>query len=116
DAVQQMKIDQDNRAAATEALVGFVVDLGLSVVPGGGKLGSLVAGDLKTAFGNNETVNRIIDQADLEALRTTASNFVSASVVSGLSEGSQADGGQSHRDIVKTHVQNVQDDIQDNRK
>ena len=144
DAVQQMKIDQDNRAAATEALVGFVIDLGLSVVPGGGKLGSLVAGDLKTAFGNNETVNGLIDQAlsggdtlsaaaitqlkqdiagalgedqaDLEALRTTASNFVSTSVVSGLSEGSQADGGQSHRDIVKTHVQNVQDDIQDNRR
>ena len=144
DAAQQMKIDQDNRAAATQALVGFVVDLGLSVVPGGGKLSSLVAGDLKTAFGNNATVNRIIDQAlsggdtlssaaiaqlkkdisgalsedqvDLETLRTTASNFVSSAVVSGLSEGSQADGAQSHRDIVKTHVQNVQDDIQDNRK
>ena len=144
DAVQQMKIDQDNRAAATQALVGFVVDLGLSIVPGGGKLSELVAGDLKTAFGNNATVNRIIDQAlsggdtlssaaiaqlkkdiagalsedqvNLETLRTTASNFVSSAVVSGLSEGSQADGGQSHRDVVKTHVQNVQDDIQDNRK
>ena len=56
------------------------------------------------------------DQADLETLRTTASNFVSGAVVNGLSEGSQADGGQSHRDIVKTHVQKVQDDIQDNRK
>ena len=56
------------------------------------------------------------DQADLEALRTTASNLVSAGVISGLSEGSQADGGQSHRYIVKTHVQNLRDDIQDNRR
>ena len=144
DAVQQMKIDQDNRAAATEALVGFVVDLGLSVVPGGGKISELVAGDLKAAFGNNPRIDGLIDEAlsggdtltssaidklkseiagalsddqvDLEALRTTASNFVTSAVVSGLSEGTPADGGQSHRDIVESHVQTVQDDIQDNRK
>lgn len=143
DAVQQMKIDQDNRAAATEALVGFVVDLGLSVVPGGGTISGLVATDLKAAFGNDARIDGLIDQAlsggdaltssgvgqlkqdiagvlteaqtDLEALRTTASSFVSDAVVNGLPEGSQADGGQSHRDIVKGHVQNVQDDIQDNR-
>lgn len=143
DAVQQMKIDQDNRAAATEALVGFVVDLGLSVVPGGGTISGLVASDLKAAFGNNPRIDGLIDQAlsggdtltsgavdrlkqdiadamsdeqmDLEAFRTTASNFVANAVFSGLSEGTQGDGGQSHRDIVKGHVQNVQDDIQDNR-
>lgn len=143
DAVQQMKIDQDNRAAATQALVGFAVDLALSVVPGGGKLSALAATDLKTAFGNNPAVDRVIDQAlsggdqlssaavtqlksdiakavgedqaDLEALRLTASNFVTESIVAGLPEGTQADGGQSHRDIVEGHVQNVQDDIQDNR-
>lgn len=144
DAVQQMKIDQDNRAAATQALVGFVVDLALSAVPGGGKVSGLIAGDLKSAFGNNPAIDRVIDQAlsggdtlpgqaidqlkqdiaravgedqaALEGLRATVSNFMTGAVISGLSEGSQADGGQSHRDIVKTHVQNVQDDIQDNRR
>lgn len=144
DAVQQMKLDQDNRKAATEALVGFVIDMGLSAIPGGGKISSLVASDLKASFGNNETVNRLIDQAlsqgdsltdaqitqlksdiagaltneqaDLEALRTQASNFVSQSVLSGLSEGTQADGSQSHRDIIKGNIQNVQDDIQNNRQ
>ena len=143
DAVQQMKIDQDNRTAATQALVGFAVDLALTVVPGGGKLSALAATDLKNAFGNNATIDRVIDQAlsggdqlsaaavtqlkaditkavgedqaDLEALRLTASNFVTESIVAGLPEGTQADGGQSHRDIVEGHVQNVQDDIQDNR-
>ena len=143
DAVQQMKIDQDNRAAATQALVGFVVDIGLAAVPGGGKISSLVAGDLKSAFGNNPAVDRLIDQAlssgdtlsasavdqlksdiagalddqqaDLALLRTDASHFVTDAVISGLSGGSQADGGQSHRDIVEGHIQNVQDDIRDNR-
>ncbi|PBS12766.1 hypothetical protein CMZ82_07855 [Lysobacteraceae bacterium NML93-0792] len=143
DAVQQMKIDQDNRAAATEALVGFIVDIGLAAVPGGGKISSLVAGDLKSAFGNNPAVDRLIDQAlsggdtlsasavdqlksdiagalddqqaDLAQLRTDASHFVTDAVISGLSGGTQADGGQSHRDIVEGHIQNVQDDIRDNR-
>ena len=54
-------------------------------------------------------------QADLALLRTDASHFVTDAVISGLSGGSQADGGQSHRDIVEGHIQNVQDDIRDNR-
>src|SRR3546814_4048968 len=37
DAVKTMQIDAENREAATKALVGFVIDVGLSVVPGGGR-------------------------------------------------------------------------------
>lgn len=143
DAVQQMKLDQDSRAAATQALVGFVVDLGLSAIPGGGKISRLIATDLKGAFGNNPAVNALVDQAlaggdtlsasaitqlksdiagaignqgaDLELLRTNASHFVTQAVIGGLPGGDQSNGGQSHRDIVASHVQTVQDDIGEHR-
>lgn len=142
DSVQQMKIDKDNREAATQALVSFGVDLALSAIPGGGKLTSLMTDDLKATFNNNSTINGLIEKAldggdtltsagidqlkkdisgaisggdvDLEVLRTTASSFVTNSIVAGLPGGTQQQ-GQSHRDIVSGNIQNVQDDIQDNR-
>ncbi len=135
DAVQQMKIDQDNREAATQALVGFAVDLVVGALPGGGKISSLLLDDLKESFDNNPAINNIIesvlspgddlsstaisdlktqiaeafgeDQADLETLRLSAGSFVQNSILSGLTE---------DRDIVLGNIQNVQDDIQDNRK
>lgn len=141
DAVQQMKIDQDNRAAATEQLVGFVVDLAVSAVPGGGKISSLVADGLKATFGNRPAVDRLIDQAlsggdtltgsaldqlkkdiagalngdtaDLETLRVDASQFVASAVLSGLPTG--ANGSHAHADIVASHTQVVQTEIQDIR-
>lgn len=143
DAVKTMQIDAENRQAATEALVGFVLDVGLSVVPGGGKISELVGKDLKASFGNNPRIDALIDQAlgqgdtltsaqvdalksgiagaltdseaDIEALRTTASNFVANSVVSGLSGGDPANPGTAHRDVIASHIQVVQTEIQDNR-
>lgn len=143
DAVKTMQLDAENREAAMKALVGFVVDVGLSVVPGGGTISGLVAKDLKEAFGNNPRINGLIDQAlsqgdsltssqiqalkdgiagilsdseaDIEALRTTASTFVANSVVSGLSGGDQANPAAAHRDIIESHIQVVQTEIQDNR-
>lgn len=143
DAVKTMQLDAENREAATQALVGFVIDVGLSVVPGGGKISSLVAKDLKASFGNNPRIDGLIDQAlaqgdkltaaqikelkdgiagalsdseaDIEALRTTASAFVANSVVSGLPGGGQNASGEAHRDVVMSHIQVVQTEIQDNR-
>src|SRR3546814_13023800 len=57
DAVKTMQIDAENREAATKALVGFVIDVGLSVVPGGGTLGGLVAKDLKASYGNHPSTD-----------------------------------------------------------
>lgn len=143
DAVRTMQIDAENRQAATEALVGFVLDVGLSVVPGGGKISELVASDLKASFGNNPRIDALIDEAlgqgdtltaaqidalksgiagaltdseaDIEALRTTASNFVANSVLSGLPGGDPSNPGAAHRDVIASHVQVVQTEIQDNR-
>src|SRR3546814_4116649 len=55
DAVKTMQIDAENREAATKALVGFVIDVGLSVVPGGGTLSGLVAKDLKAPLDRKST-------------------------------------------------------------
>lgn len=138
DGVQQMKISQDARAAANEALVGFVLDLALAAVPAGGKISALVSKDLKASFGNNPAIDRVIDQAlsqgdtlngqmvdqlkkdiagvlteeqvDLAVLRENASNFVIQSVLGGVSGE-----GSTHPLIIKNTIQNVQDDIAQHR-
>lgn len=143
DAVRTMQIDAENREAATQALVGFAVDVGLTLVPGGGKISELVAGDLKTTFGNNPRIDALIDEAlgqgdtltssqidalkegiagalsdsetDIEALRTTAGSFVANSVLAGVSGGDPSNPGAAHRDVIASHIQVVQTEIQDNR-
>lgn len=137
DAVQQMKIGQDQRAAANEALVGFVLDLALAAVPAGGKLSGLVSQDLKDTFGNNPAIDRVIDKAlsqgdtlngqavdqlkkdiadimteeqiDLAVLRENASVLVADAVLGGVS------GDTSAPATIKNTIQNVQDDIRDHR-
>src|SRR3546814_20397164 len=54
-------------------------------------------------------------QADIEALRTTASTFVANTVVSGLPGGDQGTQANAHRDIIESHIQVGQTEIQDNR-
>src|SRR3546814_13353660 len=62
DAVKTMQIDAENRHAAHKALVGFVIAVGLSAVPGGGTLSVLVAQDLKASFGTTPRLYRTTDQ------------------------------------------------------
>ncbi|WP_344758444.1 hypothetical protein [Luteimonas lutimaris] len=143
DAVSQMKIDQDNRAAATKQLVSFVVDLALSAVPGGGTISSLVSKDLKAAFGDNARINGLIDQAlksgdkltsaqiqqlkdgiadvvdgeagDLDTLKATVGSFVQAAVLTGLPRGTQDDpGNDSYTDVLQG-TQVVQTEVDDVR-
>jgi hypothetical protein len=139
DGVEQLKIDQDQRAAANEQLVNFVVDVALSAVPGGGTISGVAGKQLKDVFGNNEKLNGVIDKAlegsdslsssqvdalkkkltdtlngdqgALETFRQNASVFVEKAVLNGLSEN-----GVAPNDIVKDHIQNVLDNIDDNRK
>ena len=138
DAVQQMKIGQDNRAAANEALTGFILDLALAAVPGGGKISALVSDDLKASFGNNSTINALIDEAlsqgdtlngqaveqlkqdiadvltdeqvDLAVLRENASNFMMEAALAGVS-GEDS----THPATIKNTIQTVQDDIAEHR-
>ena len=140
DAMQQAKIDSDQRAAANEKLVGFVVDVALSAVPGGGTVSGVVGPQLKNVFGNNPKLDGVIDEAlkgadtlstaqtdalkkkltdalngdqkALETFRLDASNFINKSVLNGLPE----NGPMASVDIVKGHIQNVLDNIDDNRK
>src|SRR3546814_1075604 len=104
-------------------------------VPGGGTLSGLVAKDLKASFGNNPSIDALIDQAlsqgdtltssqiqslkddiagalsdsqaDIEALRTTASTFVANTVVSGLPGGDQGNQANAHPDINESHTQEI---------
>jgi len=140
DAMQQAKIDSDQRAAANEKLVGFVVDVALSAVPGGGTISGTVGPQLKKVFGDNPKLDGVIDEAlkgtdtlstaqtdalkkkltdtlngdqkSLETFRLNASDFIKKSVLSGLPE----NGPMASVDIVKGHIQNVLDNIDDNRK
>lgn len=140
DAMQQAKLDSDQRAAANEQLVGFVVDVALSAVPGGGSISGTVGTQLKTVFGNNPRLDGVIDEAlkgadtlstaqtdalkkklagalggdqqALETFRLDASNFIKQSVLSGLPE----NGPYASVDSVKGNIQNVMDSIDDNRK
>ncbi len=137
DAVVQMQIDVRNRQEATAQLVGFAVDVVVALIPGGGKVSSLLVNDLKQTFNNDATIGRVIDQllkpgdnlskavidqlksditaaigsdqASIEALRAQASSFVMRVVLAGVpTEGrAQAD--------VSSYIQSVQSDISENR-
>jgi len=140
DAMQQAKIDSDQRAAANEKLVGFVVDVALSAVPGGGTVSGVVGPQLKGVFGNNPKLDGVIDEAlkgadtlstaqtdalkkkltdslngdqqALETFRLNASNFIKNSVLEGL----PVNGPMASQDMVKSYIQDVLDNIDDNRK
>src|SRR3546814_17609119 len=91
-AVNTMQIDAENREAATKALVGFVIDVGLSVVPGGGTLSGLVAKDLKASFGNKPSIDALIDQAPSQGDTLTSSHIQSLKYdISAALSASQAD-------------------------
>lgn len=140
DAVQQAKIDSDQLGAANQQLVGFVVDVALSAVPGGGSVSGLLGPQLKSVFNNNPRMSAVIDQtlkgstdklstaqtdalkkqlaaalgsdqAALEDFRTNASNFINKAVLNGVPANDS-----SAQALVKGDIQAVLTNIDDNRK
>src|SRR3546814_20806487 len=105
---------------------------------------TLFRSDLKASFGNNPSIDALIDQAlsqgdtltssqiqslkddiagalsdsqaDIEALRTTASTFVANTDVSGLPGGDPGNQANAHRDIIDNHNPVVQTERSDKRR
>lgn len=144
DSISGMKIDENNRAEATKQLIGFVVDMAVTVLPGGGAVSKLVnKADLTEMFGNNPAVGRLIDQAlsqgdklttaqltslkdaiakevngqngDLKALQKTVGTFIQNSIASGLPKGPPESTQDDSYSVVVANSQVVQTEIDDVR-
>lgn len=139
DAVQQIKFAQDKQEAAVRTLVDFAVDLVLDIIPAG----DYIKKDLKNLFGDRKIVSVLVDNAGKQignltkeqidelkrkitheitkdgsedVARKQVSDLIKISILNGIPRGNTEDGGTPYYNIIQNTIQNIEDDIEDNRR
>ena len=120
-------------------LVDFAVDLVLDIIPAG----DYIKKDLKHLFGDRKIVSVLVDNAGKQignltkeqidelkrkitheitkdgsedVARKQVSDLIKISILNGIPRGNTEDGGTPYYNIIQNTIQNIEDDIEDNRR